>query len=132
MQPKSGRGGVLFATLLGILLVAVGCRPTVTPDPPPPFAGVQLRVLCGDTATETIVTDYSRGWQGRQKAQVKAVKQQPGEVNASDYDVLIIRPADLPALASQQKLQPLPEEYTSREHPLNWAGLLPVYRDSLL
>jgi multiple sugar transport system substrate-binding protein len=126
MQPKSWRIVKLLVFPLTFLMAALGCQRTVAPPPPPPFQGVTLRVACPPGVPEDLVTRISRGWLAAHQARIEIVRP-----DASDVDIHILRPADLPHHAAAGRLQPVDSGLRASSAYV-WNDLLTLYREQLL
>lgn len=132
MQSKTAFSMPLF--LLGSLTL-LGCATgQPQPPPPPPHAGTLVRVACPSHWLARLIDKHSKGWQGRQKAQVQVVCFQPpqGPDQTEPCDVWLLPASELARWLSVDRLRPLPESYLSPDRALGWMGLLPLYRDQLL
>jgi multiple sugar transport system substrate-binding protein len=124
---------VLQRPLFSILFLAgLGCGtsdPVVVP--PPPHAGVTLRVACPDQTTANLVQRHSRGWAGGQRATVQVVPWRAGQAPPV-ADIWIVSAGEMPHWAAAGKLQPVPNSLTAPEAPYGWKSLLPLYSHNLL
>ena len=111
MQWKSRAAPALF-----LILLVAGCGPgNPRVVEPPEFQGLTLRVACPDLAIETLVGEYARAWQARQKATLEVRRYERLQGPPDDVDLWLIRPAELARYAAENRLAPLPADLSARE-----------------
>lgn len=120
------------------LIGLTGCGgPATTPTAAPPTAPaapITLRIACPSGAPAALLASYGESAARRVGARLQVVTPDAagGPGSSAEYDVLVLRPADLPREAAAGRLQPVPDSYTARTGPYRWGELLPVYSDRLL
>jgi ABC-type glycerol-3-phosphate transport system substrate-binding protein len=132
-MPISSRVQRKSTLLLGMVLIAAGCRGALPPPGPPPYQGAKLRVACPSGLAE-LVRGQAAVWQARQEAVVEAVEYDParGPDSVPGADIWLVAPAELARWAAAGRVVPLPEWFTGRGRPFEWGMLLPAYREQLL
>lgn len=136
MQWKSAVPGKLsgwrnFTVPTAFLLAAlVGCGGDATvPVPakaPQPFAGQKFRIRCENAVVGSEFARRANAWAKRAGAEIVASAAAPTE-----WDVAIIRPAELGAFVAANEALPIPEALRDASHPLQWSRLLPLSIDRL-
>ncbi|MBA4066158.1 MAG: hypothetical protein C0501_21060 [Isosphaera sp.] len=125
----AGWAGLAAACLLG----AAGCDADSRPPAPAhakPFADVSLTVRCPDPAARDALRGPARSWAARTGARVELP---PDPARPGDgADVLVLPAAELGARAEAGELAPVPANLRSADHPFQWTGVLPPYRERLI
>ena len=126
---KDMRG--LFA-LLGLSLLASGCGGGSPTNPNPKaktFSGTTLIMRCPDTAFAAAITQPARSWATRTGATITLLtgNMMPGD----DTDVGILTVAEVGAWADRGELARVASTLRLADHPFQWTGVLPIYREQL-
>jgi multiple sugar transport system substrate-binding protein len=119
---------VIAATLL---LAGAGCRGgTVDPaEQPKGFAGVSLTVRCSDPAFGAAVAPALQSWATRTGATIALA---PGAMTpGDDTDVGILPASRFGVWADRGELARVPSALRLPDHPYQWTGVLPIYREQL-
>jgi ABC-type glycerol-3-phosphate transport system substrate-binding protein len=121
------------ACLLVLILSAAGCGGDSNPEATPsakPFTEVSLSLHCSDSAFAKAITPAVNSWATRTgaKVTVRTEKMIPND----DADVAIISAGELGAWAERGELVPVPATFRALDHPFQWGGVLPVYREQLI
>ena len=127
MQWKSRTGAALFFTALSL---TCGCSSPLPLEPE--VERVVIRVACPADAPAAVMLLWSKGWQGRNNADLEVVPYAADGPEATHADAWIIAPADLGRWANAGRLAPVPDELLEPDSPFAWNGLLPLYRENLL
>jgi ABC-type glycerol-3-phosphate transport system substrate-binding protein len=95
-----------------------------------PFADVPLTVSCPDPEFAAAATPVVNSWAARTGARVtvRTGPMAPGD----DADVGIIPAAEFGTWAGRDDLAPVPPALRASDHPFQWAGVLPAYREHLI
>jgi multiple sugar transport system substrate-binding protein len=93
-----------------------------------------VRVSCPDERTTALVAKYAPNWSGPAGGRVEVVRYEAatGPDKGPAADAWVLAPAAMPGRAAAGELLAVPAEYTESNGPLEWAKLLPQYRDKLL
>jgi multiple sugar transport system substrate-binding protein len=121
----------LLAGLLGLAMLT-GCAGDAdkTAAPTGRFAGATLTIACGDSEFAEAITPAVRSWAERTGATVTI---RTGAMTAADdSDIGIIPASDLGYWAELGELVPVPPHLRAADHPFQWTGLLPAYRELLI
>jgi multiple sugar transport system substrate-binding protein len=146
VQLKSVMLVFLFSLLLATALAGCGGNPSAVDPPPDPYGGAVIRVACPqsrekltDKSVEPIgdepaalIRAFAASWGARHGAVVEVSAYQPNSGSPPEADIWVLAPCELPRWAATGGLRPLPAQFTGRDEPYNWPGLLPLYREQLL
>ena len=108
-------------------LLAAGCAPAAPVEPTAtgkPLEGQSFAVGCADPALARLLSARAAGFAAATGAGATAGP-------AATADLVVIRPAELGALAAAGELLPLPAGLRTSSHPLRRPGVIEVYRDAL-
>lgn len=139
MQPKCPLLSQKLHRFRGLLLLGVvlsslaGCdsdQPIVPHETESPFADRTLRIACPDPDIAELIASFGRVWAANSGA--KSVEVVGPSEDQLEVDAWIIRPAELARFAEDGHLAEVPSDLTHPDHPYEWAGLLPIYREKLL
>jgi multiple sugar transport system substrate-binding protein len=134
------KGRVIRRTLVLLVLasgVVLATLPGCGGDPNPrfaakaaPFAGVALTLRCPDEPFKAALTQAARSWATRTGATVTLTTgpMTPGD----DTDVGVIPAAEFGEWADRGDLVPVPASLRASDHPFQWIGVLPAYREQLV
>jgi ABC-type glycerol-3-phosphate transport system substrate-binding protein len=116
------------------LLFATGCPNNTTPGTAAkekkPFEGLKLKLAGADAGVAQALGSRARGWATRNGATVETVIADPTTV--SDSDIVFVSPSGVGMFAEANDAVAVPKELTeSLNHPGQWSGILPIYRDRL-
>jgi ABC-type glycerol-3-phosphate transport system substrate-binding protein len=115
------------------LSACAGCEGDTTKPTtaePKPFAGTSLTLRCADPAFAEAITPAARSWAERTGA---AVAIRPEAMAAGDdSDIGIIAVPELGAWADRGELAAVPDDIKAANHPFQWTGVLPAYREQLI
>lgn len=117
---------------LAFLLTSSGCEGPEVPrkisSGTKPFAGVSLRVVCGDEQFVAALKPLVKSWAGRSGATVELVA---GPLTPEDSaDAAILPPQDLGAWAERGDLRPVPASIYDGK-AFQWNEIFIPYRDRL-
>ncbi len=132
MQPpfhfsrRAVAANLALAVVLGVV-AGGGCRPPRLRDPikPLPFAGVTVRLACGDAGYAKELVGRGKIWGTRTGGTVVL------EPDWTTADAAVLPPARLGEMAVADVLAARPAALADREHPLKWAEVLPAFQDKL-
>jgi len=130
--PFTFRVALAWIAGLGVLLAVAGCGDStpITPSVAKPFAGVSLTVRCADPAFAKAITSAAQSWATRTGARV-TIRPEAMTV-ADDADIGIISTAELGVWAARDDLVSVPASLRAADHPFQWTGVLPPYREQLI
>jgi len=94
-----------------------------------PFQDVVLTVRCADFAFLAALTPAAQSWATRTGAQVQLHATPMTPEDESDIGILSVR--ELGAWASDEKLARVLAPLRLADHPFQWSGVLPIYREQL-
>jgi multiple sugar transport system substrate-binding protein len=123
-------GGLLF---LGSLL---GC--SSKPQPSPSSAGTAtgpiIRIACAGEPVVSLLRQYGRRWASRAGTGVEICRYGPeqGPETASECDLWVIEPAQMPHYAARGELLEVPAALRARGSSFSWDSLLSLFRNKLL
>jgi ABC-type glycerol-3-phosphate transport system substrate-binding protein len=95
-----------------------------------PFSKVVLTVRCPDPALAAVITPATRSWADRTGAGVTI--HAAGMTPEDDTDVGIIAAPELGVWADRGALARVPAGLGAIDHPFQWTGVLPAYRQQLI
>lgn len=109
-----------------------GCTGDIenTPGAPRPFTGASLTLRCPDTHFAAAIRPAVHSWATRTGATV-TIRTEPMAIE-DDTDIGIIPTSDLGLWAEREQLLPVPAGIRAADHPYQWTGVLPTYREQLI
>src|SRR3984957_1181980 len=95
-----------------------------------PYAGASLTLVSQEKTFAEALTPMVQSWAERSgtKVTIKIGSMSPGD----DADIGVIEVPELGKWADLGELQQIPVELRAPDHPFQWTGLLPAYREQLI
>jgi multiple sugar transport system substrate-binding protein len=122
---------IVICGIIGtILITGCGDDPRYSAQPANSFAGVTLNLHCPDHGFADVISPAARSWADRTGAKI-AIKIAPMSLG-DDADIGIIDVPELGYWAVRDTLSQVPVALRSPDHPFQWMGLLPAYREQLI
>ena len=123
-----------WTVVVVVLAAAVaGCpgngSPGGPPPPPRPYAGISLRVVCGDAAVAAAIRPQALGWAIRNGVTLTVEAANPTLDTAAD--VVIIPPDQVGWWADRSDAREVPRSIQADDQPARWQRILAAYRDRL-
>jgi multiple sugar transport system substrate-binding protein len=122
---------ILRLLLLAHAFLITGCGSESGPpsDPKGKFTGVALTVRCADSAFASAIGPAVHSWADRSGASVAlhTSNMTPGD----DTDIGILSVSEFGIWADRRELARVPSTLRLADHPYQWTGVLPIYRDQL-
>jgi ABC-type glycerol-3-phosphate transport system substrate-binding protein len=120
------------AAVLGLsLAVLTGCDPTPTPTTPPkPYSGIALTLRCPDPVFTDAIRPAVHSWAERTGATVTLLTQPMTIGDATDIGIISM--AELGEWADRDQLASVPAHLRAGDHPYQWSGILPAYREQVI
>src|SRR5581483_1653705 len=131
--PRPFGRSLALLTAAFCLSVGAGCdgdAAKTTTAEPKPFAGTSLTLRCADPAFADAITPAARSWAERTGATV-AVRHE-AMAAGDDSDIGIIAAPELGAWADRGELAAVPAGVRASDHPFQWTGVLPAYREQVI
>jgi multiple sugar transport system substrate-binding protein len=94
------------------------------------FTGVSISLHCPDKAFADVISPAAQSWADRTGARL-AIKIEPMSVG-DEADVGIIDAPEFGSWAARDALTLVPPGLRAADHPFQWMGLLPAYREQLI
>jgi multiple sugar transport system substrate-binding protein len=134
VQCLSRRPASVFLVISGIIgtILISGCGDDsrYSSQPSNAFTGVSLKLHCPDKGFAEVISPTARSWADRTGAKI-AIKIEPMSLG-DDADIGIIDASELGIWAVRDALTQVPVGLRSPDHPFQWMGLLPAYREQLI
>jgi multiple sugar transport system substrate-binding protein len=130
--PPNNWVGFVVGLALTVVLMA-GCGSDITPEPEPnanDFRGVSLIICCPDAAFAAAITPAIHSWAYRTGATV-AIDTKAMNPN-DNTDIGILPVSELGSWTDRGELALVPGVFRNADHPFQWTGLLPAYREQLI
>lgn len=95
-----------------------------------PFAGASVTLSCPEPEFAAAIAPIVNSWATRTGAKVtlRTGPMAPGD----DADAGVIPAAEFGTWAARDDLAPVPPALRASDHPFQWAGVLPAYREHLI
>ncbi|HVL16017.1 MAG TPA: extracellular solute-binding protein [Gemmata sp.] len=120
------RGLILLPAFLITLSGCGGDAPSGPTAKTVPHAGVALKLRCPDEAFRSAISHSARSWATRTGATLTLT------ASGDDADVDVIPVEEFGLRADRGDLVPVPASLRASDHPYQWSGLLPAYRERLI
>lgn len=124
--------GIIGAILIIGLISVSGCEDNTNKSVSgaKPFTGVSLTLKCPYHVLGEVLSPAARSWAERTGAKINILMEPmtPGDKT----DIGIIDVPEFGLWAEQGELTPIPAALRAADHPYQWTGLLPEYREQLI
>jgi ABC-type glycerol-3-phosphate transport system substrate-binding protein len=114
--------------IIGVALLT-GCPRVNVPVPPPPFAGISIKVAAPSGVPTEVFERLGQAWASRHQVKLEILR--PESIDGS-ADIRVFSPADMGRLVSAQRLAPLNELPRDRGTTLDSHGFLRAYSTTLM
>jgi multiple sugar transport system substrate-binding protein len=129
----SNRWNRRWLVMLGLISLASmgGCADTPTPaTSPKPYTGITLTLRCPEPLFTDAIRPAVRSWAERTGATVTLLTEPMTEGDTTDIG--IIGTSELGRWADRDLLAPVPANLRASDHPYQWSGILPAYREQVI
>jgi multiple sugar transport system substrate-binding protein len=131
LHRRLSQSALVICVIIGPTLIS-GCGGDFKQTAPTtkPYTGVSLTLRCPEKAFAEVLSPAARSWAERTGAKI-AIKFEPMSLG-DDTDIGVIDATDLGTWAVQEELKQVPAGLRAPDHPFQWTGLLPAYREQLI